>query len=411
MRDAIHVSINIPAIKAAIEIGPERVFERAKDFGLHFQSDTFTAGSSIAIGTLEVHMIDLISAFGAIANGGVLIPRTTILEVRDSSGTKIWPPPGLVQQGKVAVSPQAAFIMTDILAGNTDPAQNPFWSKRAIYDGATRRPATLKTGTTNDTKDLTAMGYLAPPADPKAPAFVVGAWMGNSDNSAPPSGVVSLESSASLWQAFLTAATKGQPIADFQPPPGVVQATVDAYSGMLPGPFSSKTVKEWFIDGTVPTQVDNTKVGIQVDSTSGLLWQDGCEGPPETQGFLDLSNIEADYPAVEDVQRRLDRARREGVRHRRRSREDAHQLLLRDRRVDPVWPDLGCSAPAHDDVRRGQPVADAVAVVRPARPVQPVPEPQPVRFLPAVAVTVAIARGQRRPGQAEPVAMRHARGS
>ena len=296
LRDAIHVSINIPAVKAAIEIGPERVFQRSKDFGLRYQSSTFTAGSSIAIGTLEVHMIDLISAYGAIANGGVLIPRTTILEVRNSGGAKIWPPTGSIPQGKVAVSPQAAFIMTDILAGNTDPAQNPFWSKRAIYDGTTRRPATLKTGTTNDTKDLTAVGFLAPPEDPKAPAFVVGAWMGNSDNSAPPSGVVSLESAASLWQSFLTAATKGQPIADFQAPPGVVQATVDAYSGMKPGPFSSRTVKEWFIDGTAPTQIDNTKVGIQVDSVSGDLWQDGCEGPAETRGFLDLSNVEADYP-------------------------------------------------------------------------------------------------------------------
>ena len=146
LSDAIHVSINIPAVKAAIEIGPERVFQRSKDFGLRYQSATFTAGSSIGIGTLEVHMIDLISAYGAIANGGVLIPRTTILEVRNAGGQKIWPAAGAVPQGSVAASPQGAFIMTDILAGNTDPAQNPFWSKRAIYDGTTRRPATLKTG-------------------------------------------------------------------------------------------------------------------------------------------------------------------------------------------------------------------------------------------------------------------------
>ena len=216
--------------------------------------------------------------------------------MRDSSGQTIWPPAGATPQGKAVVSPQAAFIMTDIIAGNTDPAQNPFWSKRAIYDGNTRRPATLKTGTTNDTKDLTAMGYLAPPADPKAPAFVVGAWMGNSDNSAPPGGVVSLETAASLWQSFLTAATKGQPIADFVPPPGVAQTTVDAFTGMLPGPFSAKTVREWFIDGTAPTQVDNTKVAVQIDAATGKLWQPGCLGPEETQGFLDLSNVEADYP-------------------------------------------------------------------------------------------------------------------
>ncbi len=296
LRQAIQVSLNIPAIKAAVETGPARIFQRSKDFGLRYQSSSFNAGASIAIGTLEVHMIDLVSAYGAIANGGILVPRTTILEVRDSGGKKIWPPAGTTPRGKAVVSPQSAFIMTDILAGNTDPKQNPFWSKRAIYDGTTRRPATLKTGTTNDTKDLTAMGFLAPPEDPKAPAFVVGAWMGNSDNSAPPSGVVSLESAASLWQSFLTAATKGQPIADFQKPAGVVQASVDAFTGMKPGPFSARTVKEWFIAGTVPTQVDTTKVGIAVDSVSGGLWREGCEGPMEVRGFLDFSNVEADYP-------------------------------------------------------------------------------------------------------------------
>jgi membrane peptidoglycan carboxypeptidase len=195
------------------------------------------------------------------------------------------------------VSAQAAFIMTDILSSNTDPAQNPFWSKRAIMSGKQRRPAALKTGTTDATIDLTAVGYLAPPEDPDAPALVVGAWMGNSDNSAPPEGVVALESAASLWQSFLTQASKGTPIASFQRPPGVVQATVDAFSGMKPGPFTSKTVKEWFIEDTVPREVDNTKVGIEIDSATGNLWQEGCAGPMEVQGFLNLAGVESEFPA------------------------------------------------------------------------------------------------------------------
>jgi hypothetical protein len=186
--------------------------------------------------------------------------------------------------------------MTDILASNTDPAQNPFWSKRAIMDGKTRRPAALKTGTTDATIDLTAVGFLAPPEDPAAPALVVGAWMGNSDNSAPPKGVVALESAASLWQSFLTAATKGTPIATFSRPPGVTQVTVDAFSGMLPGPFTTKTVKEWFIEDTVPREVDTTKVGIEIDEATGALWQEGCAGPQTLQGFLDLSGVEAEFP-------------------------------------------------------------------------------------------------------------------
>ncbi len=159
-----------------------------------------------------------------------------------------------------------------------------------------RRPATLKTGTTNEEIDLAAMGFIAPPKDPKAPALVAGAWMGNSDNSAPPNGTVALETAASLWQAFLSDATKSTPIAQFDDrPKGVSQVTVDAHSGMLPGPFTRKTVKEWFISGTAPKEVDNTKVPVQIDKATGQLWQEGCLGPMVTKGFLDLSGVETQF--------------------------------------------------------------------------------------------------------------------
>ena len=107
------------------------------------------------------------------------------------------------------ISPQNAWIMQDILQSNTDPRSNPWWAKRALYSGGQRRPAALKTGTTNGEIDLAAMGFVAPPKDRSDPALVVGAWMGNSDNSAPPFGTVALETSASLWQAFLQDAMRG----------------------------------------------------------------------------------------------------------------------------------------------------------------------------------------------------------
>ena len=105
--------------------------------------------------------------------------------------------------GKRVISPQTAYIITDILAGNTVPKTNPFWGKWAVFNGATRRPAAYKTGTTNDNRDVHAYGYLAPPKDPTAPALVVGVWMGNSDNS-PNTDTLSLKSSAPLWSRILT---------------------------------------------------------------------------------------------------------------------------------------------------------------------------------------------------------------
>jgi membrane peptidoglycan carboxypeptidase len=296
LRQALSFSLNIPAVKAAVISGPDHVFEMARKFGLRFAQEQNIAGSSIALGTLEVRPLDLVSAYGTLGNGGVLMPRTTVAAVTDAAGLQVWPASDAPAVGSAVVSPQAAFVMNDILSGSTDPKLNPYWGKFQITDGDTRRPAALKTGTTNDTKDLSAYGYLAPPEDPTAPALAVGVWMGNSDNSET-EGVFSLESTAPLWQAFLNEVTKGTPIASFQKPDGVVQARVDAFSGLLPGPFTTKTVNEYFIDGTVPTRIDDAKVGLDVDAATGLLWQEGCVGPMETRGFLDLSRIEAGFPS------------------------------------------------------------------------------------------------------------------
>jgi hypothetical protein len=123
---------------------------------------------------------------------------------------------------------------------------------------------------------------------------------------------MALESAASLWQSFLTQASAGTPVATFPRSAGVVQAEVDAFSGLLPGPFTTHTVEEWFIEGTVPTQVDDTKVPLEIDSATGHLWQEGCAGPMVVEGFLDLSRVESEYPRWAEANRDWIERAREG---------------------------------------------------------------------------------------------------
>ncbi len=82
----------------------------------------------MALGTLEVHPLDLTTAYSTLANEGRFLGNAAILSVRTADGKEV---PGLpdyeVPKGREVVSPQAAYIVTDILAGNTDPAQNPVW--------------------------------------------------------------------------------------------------------------------------------------------------------------------------------------------------------------------------------------------------------------------------------------------
>jgi membrane carboxypeptidase/penicillin-binding protein PbpC len=204
----------------------------------------------------------------------------------DSKGRIVWPLKDDKPKGEQVTSKQAAYIITDIMAGNTVMKTNPFWGKWAIKDHGRRRPAAYKTGTTSDNRDVAAYGYLAPPKDKNAPALAVGVWMGNSDNS-PNDGKLSLDTSAPLWSAILSDISEGLPMANFKSPGGLKKVTVDAFTGTKPGPFTHKTVEEMFIPGHLPPKSTASRVSLQVDAASGLVWREGasdrrCRGATST---------------------------------------------------------------------------------------------------------------------------------
>jgi peptidoglycan glycosyltransferase len=294
LRSALQFSLNVPAIKAGLINGLDRFYQRSADFGIRYVPGSVPV-TSMSIGTLELHPIDLLRAYGAIADGGVLMPQQKILQVFDADGNEVWPAAEGEPAGTRVTSAAASYIVTDILAGNTVPSTNPYWAEWRIVDGGNRRPAAYKTGTTSDNRDVLAMGYIAPPEDPLAPALAVGVWMGNSNNE-PNRGSLSLDSSAPLWSAIMTEISAGLPIANFKPPAGLVQAEVDAFSGLRPGPYTTRTVTELFVEGTVPKSQDDLHVELAIDATTGLLWQDGCVGPMEMGGFVDFSLAEPAFP-------------------------------------------------------------------------------------------------------------------
>jgi membrane peptidoglycan carboxypeptidase len=300
LRSALQFSFNIPSIKAGLLVGLEREFNKWREFGLSYPPGAIPVVSQ-SVGAIETHPIELLGAYGAIANGGVLMPRTMILEVKDKDGVTQYPTSNEPTVGARVASEQASYIVTDILAGNTVLSINPIWGQWQIReqteDGSRRRPAAYKTGTTNDRKDTAAFGYLARPEDDSEPALVVGVWMGNSD-STPNNDALSLASAAPLWSRIMTEISQGMPIARFvdHRPDGLVTEEVDAFSGLLPGRGTVRTGEEIFIEGTEPTRRDDLHVETQIDSATGLLWQDGCTGPMETKTFLDFSQAEPGFP-------------------------------------------------------------------------------------------------------------------
>ena len=154
--------------------------------------------------------------------------------------------------------------MTDILAGNTNRGRQPVLGQVRRSTGPDgRRPATLKTGTNNDAKDLNAYGYIAPPTEEGradgAYALAVGVWNGNSDNSlvSTPEAPALLDRRLDLRLAGLPPGGQRRVAGDRlhapagRPRPGRDRPVDRASLAASGGP----AVDEWFIADTQPQRV------------------------------------------------------------------------------------------------------------------------------------------------------------
>jgi len=321
VRNALQFSLNIPAVKALGLVGEKDVFDKSQEFGMEFQKKRPTAGLAMALGTLEVHPLDLNQAYATMANSGRNVGHTSILKITSVNAANRIDYKYKTPKGNKAISEQAAYVMTDILAGNTDPSVNPVWAENRITTrSGRRRPATLKTGTSNDAKDLNAYGYIAPPSKRGRRdgeyALSVGVWAGNS-NSSPvttvASPVFSLDVAAPIWDAFLTDVTRNWEVRDFRRPSGLTTARVDAWTGFEPSAYSRRQLSELFLRGTSPGRDPYLKGLKVVKGSDGkwYRWHDSCEGTPKTRGYLVLDDAESHTTSWNDaVNGWIKRARR-----------------------------------------------------------------------------------------------------
>ncbi|HYM51890.1 MAG TPA: transglycosylase domain-containing protein [Candidatus Dormibacteraeota bacterium] len=329
VRDALKYSWNIPVTKAQQLIGTENLVAQAERMGLEW--DPAHGGEiavpSMTLGTLGVHMLDLAGAYGMIANGGILAEPYLIETITDRAGTVIYNRSEDAPEPERVLSEQSAYLVTDILADNTDPAQNSIWGQRfqLLDESGSRRPATLKTGTTNDFKDLQAFGYLAPDVDPAISegAILTGVWVGNSDFSAI-ADVFAADGPTFIWHDYMAevVANLGIKIRDFPRPTGIVELEVDAISGMRPGEFTESTITELFAESNQPTQEDTVHRELRIEEETGKIWQEGCgdfvtaspsggpdasaaPGSPQAEEkvFIDLGELEASHPTWQAANR------------------------------------------------------------------------------------------------------------
>jgi len=206
LAEGLAQSINTIAVQVAQRAGIRNVVAVAHRLGI---SSDLTPEMSLALGTNEVNLLELVSAFAPFANGGSGVWAHGIAEIRDSAGKIVFRRTGS-GLGQV-VSPEFAAEMNEMMSAVIDHGTGK--------SAALPRPTAGKTGTTQDYRDAWFIGYTAD--------LVAGVWFGNDDN-APMNKVTGGSLPAQAWRRFMLAATQAMPVRPLPstplPPAGVMAA-------------------------------------------------------------------------------------------------------------------------------------------------------------------------------------------
>ena len=190
LSEGLAQSVNTIAVQVAQRAGIRNVISVAHRLGI---SSELPAEISLALGTAEVNLLELVASYAPFANGGSGVWPHGIAEIRDSAGKVVFRRAGS-GPGQVA-SPEFAAAISGMLSAVIDHGTG----KSAVLP----RPAAGKTGTTQDYRDAWFIGYTAD--------LVAGVWLGNDDNS-PMNKVTGGSLPAQAWRRFMLAATKPMPV-------------------------------------------------------------------------------------------------------------------------------------------------------------------------------------------------------
>lgn len=214
LRYALMHSVNVPAVKLAQEVGMHNILANAENMGIStlvYDGAVNDNNLAVALGGLVrgVSPLDMASAYGVLANGGVRVEPIAILRIVDRNGNILEENESKETQ---VISEKAAYIMTNML-------------ESAVLQGTggnayIGQPMAGKTGTTDDTKDAWFVGYT--------PEISAAVWMGD-DYDSDLQGLTGGTVPASIWRDFMSTAAGIYPGGNFIAPAGVAGIAAEGF--------------------------------------------------------------------------------------------------------------------------------------------------------------------------------------
>lgn len=214
LRDALVVSSNHAAAHLLQTVGVRRTLDLVSRFGI---SSPMPNVPSVALGTGEMSLVELTSAYGVFANRGVWRMPTTIRRVVDRDGREIYRAP---ETERPVISEATAYLMTSMMADVVD--RGTATTARAV---GFRMRAAGKTGTSSDYTDAWFVGYT--------PRLVAGVWFGYDTPRTIMNRGFAAVVAVPAWARFMMGATSGASDEWFEMPGSLVKLNLCRISGLL----------------------------------------------------------------------------------------------------------------------------------------------------------------------------------
>ncbi|AHY55414.1 transglycosylase domain-containing protein [Bradyrhizobium japonicum] len=192
LTQGLAMSLNTVAIRLGLEVGPKNVVRTAHRLGI---SSKLEPNASIALGTSEVSVVELVGAYAPFANGGFAVAPHVVTRIRTLGGKLLYM--RQAEEHNQVIEPRYVGMMNTmmretLISGTAKKAEIPGW------------PAAGKTGTSQDYRDAWFIGYTA--------NLVTGVWLGNDDNS-PTKKATGGGLPVEVWSRFMRTAHEGVPVA------------------------------------------------------------------------------------------------------------------------------------------------------------------------------------------------------
>ncbi|MDA9439453.1 penicillin-binding protein [Bradyrhizobium sp. CCBAU 51745] len=192
LTQALAMSLNTVAIRLGLEVGPKNVVRTAHRLGI---ASKLEPNASIALGTSEVSVVELVGAYAPFANGGFATTPHVVTRIRTLDGKLLYM--RQPDEHNQVIEPRYVGMMNSmmretLISGTAKKAEIPGWQ------------AAGKTGTSQDYRDAWFIGYTS--------NLVTGVWLGNDDNS-PTKKATGGGLPVEVWTRFMRAAHEGVQVA------------------------------------------------------------------------------------------------------------------------------------------------------------------------------------------------------